>query len=254
VIALAVPTIPIVAIRSLRNFVLCGIGVAAHGRHFSAADFGAALRRGNLRFALAHDHGGVAIRPHFDAEHSIVMRGMDGHVRGIDLRLGFAVFRNREVQDALAQLNLNVFLRQVRDVDLGVRAQAKNIGEVELQFRPRAVAGRNFVAGHDRLIQYDCRPVAGITALRGDVAVNQADARHALVRLCRSLARWSAGLRFGGLRLRASLILRRLVLISWTLPRLTRPRLPHLHRGAGLIRGCWSFLGGLRQRADRQRA
>ncbi len=76
VIAIAIPAIPIVAIRSRGNLVLRGISVAAHRGHLSAVNFGAALRRGNLRLALAHDHDRVAIRTHFDAEHAIMMRGM----------------------------------------------------------------------------------------------------------------------------------------------------------------------------------
>src|SRR3984885_1601620 len=111
---------------------------------------------------------------------------------------GRTVLGHAEGGNALGQLNLNISFCEVRKVGLGVRAEAKNVGKVELQFRARVVARGNLVAGHGRLIQPKRRPVAGITPLRGYVAVNQADPRHALVRLRWSFARRSAGLRFGG--------------------------------------------------------
>src|SRR5215472_9379826 len=62
VVAIANPTVPIIAIGSGRNPVLRGIGVSADSRHFAAANFGAALRRRDLRLTLPHDHDRVAIR------------------------------------------------------------------------------------------------------------------------------------------------------------------------------------------------
>ena len=93
-------------------------------------NLGAALRGGDLRFALGHDHDGVTIGPDLDAEDAIMVRRMDGNVRGINLRLGFSVFRNVEVRDALGQLNLNGSFRERREVDLSIRTQAKNVREV----------------------------------------------------------------------------------------------------------------------------
>src|SRR5579863_2488361 len=55
VVAVAVPCIPLVAIRSGGNLVLRGTAVAAHRRHFSGVHFRAALRRGNLCLPRAHD-------------------------------------------------------------------------------------------------------------------------------------------------------------------------------------------------------
>src|SRR5580658_1777461 len=110
VIAIAVPKIPVIAGGSIRNFVLRGVAVAANGCHLARVNLRAALRSGNLHFALAHDHEGVAVGPNFDAEHSITMRGMHGHVGRVDLRLGVAVFQNRVVGDSLAELNLDNFV------------------------------------------------------------------------------------------------------------------------------------------------
>jgi len=110
VVAVAVPAIPIVAIRSRGDLVLRRLGVASNGRHFSRMNFGAALWSGNLRFARAHDHQRIAIGAHFYAENTVVMCGMDGYVRCIDFGLGFAVFRNAEISKALGQLKLNCSL------------------------------------------------------------------------------------------------------------------------------------------------
>ena len=245
VIAVAIPAIPIVAIWSRRDLVLRGFTVAAHGSHISRVHFGAALLGGNLRLARAHDHDRVSIGPHFDAEHAIMMRGMNGYVRGIDLGFGFTVFGNAEVGDALRQLNLNISFCQVRHIGLRVRTQAKNIGKVELQFCAGVVAGGNLVAGHYGLIQRGSGPVSGVPALRGNVGMNQADASHALVGLHRSFAFRSTWLSFSGLRIVGIRVIRRTTLL-WIphLPiarlgiarlRVLRRRLAYLHPSAGLI-------------------
>src|ERR1700722_9760179 len=74
VIAIAVPAIPVVALGSSGNFVLRGIGVATDRGHVAVMNFGAALRRGNLRLTLTDHDDRVAIGTHFDAEDSVMMR------------------------------------------------------------------------------------------------------------------------------------------------------------------------------------
>jgi hypothetical protein len=76
-ITVAIPAIPVVAIGSRRNLVLSGITRPADGGHLPGIDFRAALRRRNLRLALPNDHNRVSIRPHFNAEHAIVMSRMN---------------------------------------------------------------------------------------------------------------------------------------------------------------------------------
>src|SRR5450755_3472414 len=248
VIAVAVPAIPVVARRSCGNLVLRGLSIATHGRHVSLMDLGAALRGGDLRFALGHDHDGVTIGPDLDAEGAIMVRRMDGNVRGINLRLGFSVFRNVEVRDALGQLNLDGSFRERREVDLSVRTQAKNIREVELQFGAGVVSGGDFVAGHRRLIQRGRGPVAGIAALGRHIAVNQADAGHTLIGLRRRFARRSTRLCLSWLCVGG------LTIIRPCLHRLRfRTGLTDLHGRTRLIRGRGPFIGRLCQRAERER-
>jgi hypothetical protein len=132
VIAVAVPAIPIITIGSRRNLVLRRIGIATDGRHFSAAHFRAALRGRNLGLSLAHNHERVAIGLNFNAKNTIVMRRMDRDIRRVNLGLGLTVSRDCVVDQALRKLNLDIFLRQVGDVDRRVRTEADSVGEIEL--------------------------------------------------------------------------------------------------------------------------
>ena len=65
-------------------------------------NFGATLRRSDLRFALPNRNYRVAIRTNLNSKYTVVMRGMDRNIRSIDLRLRFTVFGDRIVCDALA--------------------------------------------------------------------------------------------------------------------------------------------------------
>jgi len=75
-VAIAIPTVPIVALGSCSNFVARISAGSAHRRHVTLLDVGDALRGGQLRFTLAHDDYRVAIGPHFNAVHSILVRRM----------------------------------------------------------------------------------------------------------------------------------------------------------------------------------
>jgi len=109
-------------------------GRAANRRHVSGVNFGASLRRCDLRLPLTHDHHRVAVRADLNAEHTVMMGGMNGYIRSVNFRFGLAILRNRVVRQALAQLNLNIFLGKSCDVGLRVRSQAESIGKIELQF------------------------------------------------------------------------------------------------------------------------
>ena len=87
-VALAIPSVPIVALRSHSDFVTRIGASSAHRRHIACLDVGNALRSSQLRLALAHNDDAVAIRPHFNAIHAILMRRMQSNVRRIDAKYG----------------------------------------------------------------------------------------------------------------------------------------------------------------------
>src|SRR5260370_15354593 len=58
--------------------------------------------------------------------------------------------------------------------------EAKHVGIIELQFGARSVASRSAVTRKAGSIQRRRRPVSRVAALRGNVAMNQADARHTI--------------------------------------------------------------------------
>src|SRR5580698_7743505 len=116
---------------------------------------------------------------------------MNRNVRRVNLGLSLALTEHGVIGQTLRDLNLYVFIREVRDIGLRVRSQAKNVRVIELNFRAAASSSGNFVAVHHRLIQYCRRPCTGISALRRYVAMNHADAADTLISLCGALARWS---------------------------------------------------------------
>src|ERR1700691_3267338 len=247
-ITIAIPAVPIVAVRSRGDFVL-GIGAgAAYRRHLTLLNLGNPLWGRDLRLALAGDDDAVPIGPNFNAEYAIFVRRMQRDVGRVDLRLSFTFTKDGVIGQALSDLNLNVLLREVRDVGLGIRSQAKNVGVVELYLRSPARSSGNFIAVDHGLIQ-DCRrPRAGIPALRRDVAMNHADAAHTSVGLCRAFPGWSAGLSFfSELGRRTGLGLPRLRWLS-RLGRRTRLRglrLSDFHRRLWLLSRSRTGLGSL---------
>jgi hypothetical protein len=159
-VAIAVPAIPIVALRRRADLVTRIRSRSPHRSHIARFNIGNSLRRGNLRLALAHNDDAVAIRPHFDAEHSILVRGMNPHVRRIDLRLRLALAKHGIIRNALRHLHLNELLGEVRKIHLGIRPQPQNIRIVKLHLPTPAIPRGNFIAHHHRLIQDRRRPVA----------------------------------------------------------------------------------------------
>src|SRR5207302_5126933 len=97
---------------------------------------------------------------------------------------------------ALAELNLDVFVSEVRDVGLRIRSQAKYVREVKLHLGTPARSRGNLVAVDYRLIQYGRRPVARIPALRRDLAMDHTDAAHSLISLRGTFTRRSTRLSF----------------------------------------------------------
>jgi hypothetical protein len=118
VVTIAVPAIPIVTLGRPGYFVLRIRGGPAHRNHVASADFSAALLGGDLRLAVAGDDYRVAVRSHLNAEAAILMGGMDGDVRRINLRLGLATLKNDVGSDTLFQLHLNLIFRKGGDVRL----------------------------------------------------------------------------------------------------------------------------------------
>jgi hypothetical protein len=131
-VAIAIPPVPIVAIRSRSNFVTRIGGGPAHGCHITLLDGSDALRGGQLRFTFAHDDYRVAIGPHFNAVHAVLMRRMQRYVRSVDLRLCLTFAKHRVIDQPLPNLHLNVSLGKIREGGLRARTQPQNVGEIEL--------------------------------------------------------------------------------------------------------------------------
>src|ERR1700693_1318144 len=140
-VAVAIPPVPVVALGSRSNFVArIGAG-SAHRCHVTLLDVSDALRGSQLRFTFAHDDYRVAIGPHFNAVHSILVRRMQSNVRSVDLRLCLTFAKHRVIDQPLPNLHLNVSLGKIREGGLRVRTQAKNVGKIELHLSAPARTG-----------------------------------------------------------------------------------------------------------------
>jgi hypothetical protein len=123
-----------------------------HSDHLAPANFRAAFLPGYFHFSIANDHDSLAGFIYFDAINSVAKRAhRDG--RSINLHVTFSAFQYGIFYEPLRNLNLNFPGGHFRDVGFRVPGEAKDIREVELQFRARAIGRRNRVARHQRSIQ-----------------------------------------------------------------------------------------------------
>jgi hypothetical protein len=110
---------------------------------------------------------------------------MYAHIRRVNLRIRLCAVKNREIHQARGQLDLNLVLLQVRHLGFRVLVEPHDVGKVKLNFRPRPIRRRHFVARHKGSVHRARHPFSGITAHGGNVAMNHADAPHC--RLCLGL-------------------------------------------------------------------
>jgi hypothetical protein len=72
--------------------------------------------------------------------------------------------------------------------NFGIRTDANYVAEVELHFGAGRRAGEHAVVSHNRSVDYGRHHVARIATPHGDIAIQDADARHCPARLV--LAAW----------------------------------------------------------------
>jgi hypothetical protein len=137
------------------------------------------LRSRNFDFASANQHLGVIVGSHKNAKARFAPLGANGNVRRVDFGIRIAVLVDGVVRHSVPKLNLNLRARELRNIGLRVLSQAQHVGIVELKFGARFIAGGNAVTREHGGIEHSRGPVFGIAALRGNVTVNQTDARHA---------------------------------------------------------------------------
>ena len=101
---------------------------------------------------------------------------MDGYVGCINLDVRFVRLKHRVIHQALGHLQLNASLREVGKLGLATLAEAQDVGVIELDFRARAISRGNRVTSRQRCVDRGGHPICGVSALGGNVPVNQADA------------------------------------------------------------------------------
>jgi hypothetical protein len=140
-------------------------------------NLGAALWGGNLRFPLAHDQLSLAGGIHLNAINTF-RQGTDGHIRRINLDLRFRALENAEIDDPRRHLNLHLGAAQVRDLGFRTLVEAQHIGKIQLNLRARLGSRRHLITGHHGSVDGGRHPLAGVTAHRGNIPIDDTDAPH----------------------------------------------------------------------------
>src|SRR5208283_3024099 len=179
VVAIGVPLIPVIASRRFANLVLRLIANALNSNELALSHSRATLRSSNFDFASANQHFGVIVGSHKNSKARFAPLGANGNVGCIDFGIRIAVLVDGVVRHSVPKLNLNLRARELRNIGLRMLSQAQHVGIVELKFGARFVAGGNAVTREDGGVEHSRGPVFGIAALRGNVTMNQTDARHA---------------------------------------------------------------------------
>src|SRR5258708_37853887 len=94
------------------------------------------------------------------------------YLRNSNLRPDLALIEDAIVRESLPKLNLNVLVRKVRDCGLSIRAEAKNVGVIELHLGAAASSSRNLIATAYWLVQHGRRPTARVPALLRRLAMD----------------------------------------------------------------------------------
>src|SRR5208283_4065582 len=170
---------PAIASRRFANLVLRLIANALNSNELALSHSRATLRSSNFDFASANQHFGVIVGSHKNSKARFAPLGANGNVGCIDFGIRIAVLVDGVVRHSVPKLNLNLRARELRNIGLRMLSQAQHVGIVELKFGARFVAGGNAVTREDGGVEHSRGPVFGIAALRGNVTMNQTDARHA---------------------------------------------------------------------------
>ena len=187
-----------------------------------------------------------------------MVRRVNRDVRRVDFRFRLTILGNGVIENALAELNLNILVSKIRDICRGIRAQAKGVSEIELYFGAPTLGGRNFVPGHHGLVERCRRPIAGIAALGGNISMHQADASHTLISLSGRFAGRPTRLGFSRLRIIrlrvGGVCVGRIDICLRVCCRIRRRLiLTHFHGRAWLLRRTGPIVRALRPAAQRQR-
>src|SRR5450631_3007970 len=186
VVAIGVPLVPVIPGRCFADLVLRLIAGTLHGDELTLSHARAALRSRNFHFPTADQHFGVIVGGHQNSKAGFAAARANGNVGRIDFGVRIAVLKDGVVRHAASKLNLNLRAGELGDVGLRMLRETEHVGIVELKFGARFVAGRNAVTREDGSIERSRGPAARVATLRGNVAMNQTDARYASVCFSRS--------------------------------------------------------------------
>ena len=153
-----------------------GVGADQHGPA-GAEPLGPAGGE-DFGFTGADGDFGRAVGEHGDAVVA-VGDGPDGRAGGRKLDLGIAAGQRREGDGAAGDLQKILPLFKLGEADLAVRRDADAVVIVELNFGAGGGPGGDPVLGEQRSVDGPGNPVARVAALHGDVAIHQAQTRHA---------------------------------------------------------------------------
>jgi hypothetical protein len=110
-VAIAIPLVPIVALRSFSNLVLRLIASSLDRDVLALTNTSAALRSCDFYFAFADQHFGMVIVSDKNSETGIATLSANRNIRSIDLRIRVAVAEHGIIGHPTRQLDLNLSSR-----------------------------------------------------------------------------------------------------------------------------------------------
>jgi hypothetical protein len=183
VVSLVVPAVPVVFVRRDGNLVL---RVVRPRDDDQLAGFGPSASLGSRYFRGAFADHHLRFRVGIDEDAILAFsERMDRHVGRVNFRSRLAALQQRVGNESLPDLDLDLRACQIRDFRSRAARHAQDVRIVQLYLRSRIMARRDAVARDDRRVQRHGYPIAIVTALRRDIAVDIADSRCARLRLSR---------------------------------------------------------------------
>jgi len=110
-----------------------------------------------------------------------LLRGPDGNRRRADFDIRAAVAQHAERSGSGSDLDQITPVFQLAHANLGGRTQANHVAPVELDFGTAVRARGQMIVHHQGAVQGGRAQFPRIAAANGDVAIHQADARHAML-------------------------------------------------------------------------
>lgn len=138
--------------------------------------------RENLRFAGAHCYFRRAVLVHCHSVYT-ALHGTHRDTWGTQFDFSVMVAQNAECHRTAGDLKKISLVFKLGQADLGVPREPNHVCPVKLHFGARGGSRYEAILYNQWSVNHGCYEVAGITAAKGNIAVDDADTRNSSARL-----------------------------------------------------------------------